>query len=127
MRPLTVQETTAATNYLAILEIIIRREIPNFEARLAEADFSLAVEYVEASIVADILRNPNRLQYEQAGDYSYSLQRVLQVESLRKAISEDQWWMLGVSKGGAFTIDTAVFANNGGRSPRWWNTIERRS
>lgn len=126
MRPLSNEEKAAALAYLGIIELVIRRETPNFATEVTtNVDFAEAVTYVEGALVADILRNPDRFQYEQAGDYAYSLQKVLQADSLREAISTDMWWLLGVNKTGAFTIETAVFADGDRRLPRWWSTIER--
>lgn len=126
MRPLSPEEEAVALRYLNIIELVIRREVPDLVTRAAtDADFGSTLAYIEASVVADILRNPERLQYEQAGDYAYSLQKVLQVDSLRKAISDDMWWLLGVHRGGAFTVETAVFSQDAGRAPRWWSTIAK--
>lgn len=126
MRDLSAEETAAALRYLEVIELVLRREIPTFSDLLTVgSDFEKAVLYVEASVVVDILRNPERFQYEQAGDYAYSLQKVLQVDSLRKAISDDMWWLLGVHRGGAFTVDTVVFSQEAGRAPRWWDTMTK--
>ena len=125
MRELGDEEEQAALLYLNAIELIIRREVPDFDTRLAEdADFAAALTYIEAVLVMQILQNPNRYQYEQAGDYSYSLQRVLQTDSLRSSITDDMWWMLGVGKRAAFTIETAVWGRET-RAPRWWTPVDK--
>lgn len=105
MRDLTAEELAAASRYLTVVEAIIKRKISDLDNRVGagEVDRDFLV-FVEADIVASTLRNPNRYQYEQAGDYAYSLQRTLGVSDMYSAISPDAWEMLGLDVRGAFTI-----------------------
>lgn len=120
MRELEDDEVEAAQVYLGVVEIIIKRRIPTFDAQLADSAFSDSVKFVEASIVAQVLRNPDRYQYEQAGDYAYSLRQITSADNLESAITSDLWRLLGVVKGGAFAIQTAQMAPGLTGPPKWW-------
>lgn len=119
LRELDPEEEAAAQVYLNVVEIIIKNKIPTFDLKIVDSAFRDSVVFVEATIVANVLRNPDRYQYEQAGDYAYSLKQVTGTDSLEEAITTGLWRLLGVVQGGAFTIDTA-YHNDRLTSPRWW-------
>lgn len=71
LRELTDEETDLATRLLSLAASTLRGKIPNLEFRMSDdVDFDDVVNYVEASAVARILRNPEGYSYEVIGPYA---------------------------------------------------------
>lgn len=112
-RSLTADEATQADGLLGRIERRIIRRIRDLAAQVAgDATLEGVVVEIEADSVARVIRNPEGLRQEQAGDYMYT--RATDVPLGVLTITDEEWSRLGVSAS-AFTIAPSL-----GVSERTW-------
>ncbi|GGM64772.1 hypothetical protein GCM10012275_39190 [Longimycelium tulufanense] len=101
-RPLADSERQLVTTRLDDAERLILTRIPDLAAKVTEGVLdSELVAQVEADAVLRLVRNPEGVQSESDGSYSYTLAE--RVASGLLEILPDEWALLGV-RAGAFTI-----------------------
>lgn len=105
-RPLSTQEQTTAQTLLEDVWRLIKRRIPDVEARIADdSDYGDDVIMVEASAVLRVLKNPDGKRQESIDDYTYIRDRANSAGDLY--VSDKEWsLLLGETEGKAFSIDT---------------------
>nr|WSZ97270.1 phage Gp19/Gp15/Gp42 family protein [Streptomyces sp. NBC_00857] len=83
-------------------ETYLYGRVPDLDTRLARGQVTQAtVDFIEASMVARVARNPDGYRAETEGDYSYQLDSRAAAGFL--TLLPDELTMLGIGKG-AFTI-----------------------
>lgn len=108
-RPLSTQEYENADTFLEDAWRLIKRRIPDVEARMADAatgtDFTADVVQVQAQAVLRVMKNPDGKRSESIDDYSWTRDRAVSAGLLY--ITDDEWTLLGFGgTSGAFSIDT---------------------
>ena len=88
---------------LAQVERMILRRIPDLASQIEDGHLDVAdVIDIEADSVLRVIRNPEGLQAENDGNYSYQLSREAADNSLR--IRPDEWERLGIKPSRMFSI-----------------------
>ncbi|KAF0835684.1 Gp19/Gp15/Gp42 family protein [Nocardia caishijiensis] len=97
-RALTPDETTLVTTRLADAERMILRRVPDLADKIAAGTVDTAdVVQIEADAVTRVVRNPEGIQSETDGNYTYMRGR--ESASGRLEITRDEWQTLGVRFG----------------------------
>lgn len=103
-RDLTAEEAAMVDVRLEDVERMIRRRIPDLDARV---DIGVIDVYdlvqVESDAVLRLARNPEGYYSETDGNYTYQLQKGLTSGTLE--ITEEEWAMLGMTRNRMFFID----------------------
>lgn len=72
--PLTSAEDTTATRLLNFASALVRRQVPDLDARIAAGTIEpIVVSTVVAQMVIRVLRNPEGYKSENSADYGYEL------------------------------------------------------
>lgn len=122
-RELTVEETASVSVRLEDVERMIRRRIPDLDAKITSGVINVEdVVQVESDSVLRLARNPEGYQSETDGDYTYTLNKDLTTGTL--GITDDEWAILGVrdSSGMFFFTPVPVAATTWG--PVWRRDAE---
>jgi hypothetical protein len=102
-RELSGEETNLVSVRLEDVERMIRRRIPDLEDQVASGQINVEdVVQVESDSVLRLARNPEGYKSETDGDYTYTLSDDLSTGVL--GITDDEWAILGVSRGGMFML-----------------------
>ncbi|MFF4021468.1 Gp19/Gp15/Gp42 family protein [Nocardia elegans] len=97
-RALTPDETTLVAIRLADVERMILRRVPDLAAKIEAGTVDTAdVVQVEADAVTRVVRNPEGIQSETDGNYTYMRGR--ESSSGRLEVTRDEWQTLGVRFG----------------------------
>ncbi|SUA04010.1 Phage protein Gp19/Gp15/Gp42 [Mycolicibacterium fortuitum] len=95
-KTLDAAETLMVQRRLEQVERLIRKRIPDLEARVSDPDYLADVVQVEADAVLRAVRNADGLYGETDGNYSVQYQR-MDGETLGKVqILPEEWETLGV-------------------------------
>lgn len=98
-RELSVEETASVSVRLEDVERMIRRRIPDLDAKVTSGVINVDdVVQVESDSVLRLARNPEGYKSETDGDYTYTLNNDLTSGTL--GITDDEWAILGVTGGG---------------------------
>lgn len=102
-RELTPEETGMVNVRLEDAERMIRRRIPDLDAKITAGTINVEdVVQVESDSVLRLARNPEGYVSETDGDYTYTLSKDLAGGTL--GITDDEWAILGVTSGGMFYL-----------------------
>jgi hypothetical protein len=130
-RELTPEETASIAVRLEDVERLIRRTIPDLDTQVDAGTINVEdVVQVESDSVLRMARNPEGFISETDGDYTYKLSDAAAANFAggvggAGVITEDEWWLLGVSPPGAgkgmfFITPRAVVG--GGEYPVDWES-----
>lgn len=98
-------ERTRADALVADVTALVRSRIPDVDSRAADTNYAALLVAVLAKAVVRVLQNPEGLQSETVGEYSYTRANT---EVAGVWVPEDDLVMLGADdkSAGAFTIQT---------------------
>ena len=128
-RELTPEETASIGVRLEDVERLIRRTIPDLDAKVDAGTINVDdVVQVESDSVLRMARNPDGYVSETDGDYTYRLSDAAAANAAGVGggvITEGEWWLLGVAppgsgKGMFFLTPRAVVG--GGEYPTDWES-----
>ena len=90
------------------IERMIKRRIPNLDARVIASDtFEADLIDIEADAVLRLVRNPEGYMSETDGSYTYQLQTDL--SSGRLEILDEEWQILGVNRLSRMSVIAPLF------------------
>lgn len=93
-REASPEETALIEIRLADVERMIKRRIPDLDAKVANGDIDVEdLKQVEADVVLRLVRNPEGYLSETDGNYTYMLQQDLATGRLE--IFPEEWEILG--------------------------------
>lgn len=122
-RELSPEETALIEVRLEDVERMIRRRIPDLDARVeAGTVFVEDVVQVESDAVLRLARNPEGYVSETDGNYTYTLHKDLATGQL--SITDDEWQILGSPRSGAFVITPQPMMEVG-TGTEFWGTRRR--
>lgn len=129
-RELEEGEILLVETRLGDAELLIKQQIPDLDARVADTiewpDYEALVVMVEAEMILRLVRNPDGYSQESDGNYSYAIYQA--VASGKLEIMDSEWELLGLKRSGMFVITPNLPATGwiegaydpANHYPPWW-------